>query len=158
MGGACSTPTEDEHELSIRLQHGPDADEVHTIIKPAHSSCLVVNSQTRLSPSFPLTPAPPKRVPISDDQSRPARLISELRLMLAKLPTEWPQGSEDIYGENTSIAWQSDDFRWWNGGPEGCGGGGKSKVQPTEKDKEKFRRAVDIVYELVDWPVESQKV
>ena len=35
-----------------------------------------------------------------------------------------------------------------NGGPAGCSGG-VSTVQPTEEDKAKFKRAVEIVYELV---------
>ena len=35
-----------------------------------------------------------------------------------------------------------------NGGPEGCGGG-TSEVQPTPEEKAKFKRAVDIVHEIV---------
>lgn len=49
---------------------------------------------------------------------------------------------------DTSIAWGSDDLMWMNGGPAGCGGG-VSDVQPTEEDKNKFKRAVAIVNELV---------
>jgi hypothetical protein len=62
---------------------------------------------------------------------------------------EDPKGSEDIYGMDTSIAWGSDDLEWYNGGPQGCGGG-NSTVKATAKDKAKFKRAVEIVNELVN--------
>ncbi|KAG6835244.1 hypothetical protein H0H93_003580, partial [Arthromyces matolae] len=64
-----------------------------------------------------------------------------------ELPTEFPPGSEDIYGLDTSIAWGSEDLEWVNGGPQGCGGG-PSEVQATDEQKAKFKRAVDIVQEL----------
>jgi hypothetical protein len=65
-----------------------------------------------------------------------------------ELPTEQPPGSEDIYGQDTSIAFGSDDLEWVNGGPAGCGSG-VSAVQATEVQKAKFRRAVEIVNHLV---------
>lgn len=37
---------------------------------------------------------------------------------------------------------------WMNGGPQGCGGG-SSEVQATDEEKSKFRRAVEIVNELI---------
>lgn len=64
------------------------------------------------------------------------------------LPVESPTGSEDIYGLDTSIFWGSDDLVWINGGPQGCGGG-LSDTQATDEEKAKFKRAVDIVHELV---------
>lgn len=76
-------------------------------------------------------------------------LLGELYTILKSLPTESPPGSEDIYRLNTSIAFGCEDFRWMNGGPSGCGGG-TSKVQATEEEKAKFKRAVDIVHKLVD--------
>jgi hypothetical protein len=63
------------------------------------------------------------------------------------LPTEQPPGSEDIFGQDTSIAFGSDDLEWANGGPAGCGGG-TSAVQATEQEKAKFKRAVEIVQHL----------
>ncbi|CAE6479038.1 unnamed protein product [Rhizoctonia solani] len=66
---------------------------------------------------------------------------------MKEIPTESPPGSEDIYGLDTAIMWMSDDLEWMNGGPQGCGGG-VSYVQPTEEQKAKFKRAVEIVTEL----------
>lgn len=68
---------------------------------------------------------------------------------MKELPTEQPPGSEDIYGLNTGIVWGSSNLEWANGGPQGCGGG-KSTVQVTEEQKAKFKRAVEIVKQLVD--------
>jgi len=48
---------------------------------------------------------------------------------------------------NTSIFFGSDELQWGNGGPQGCGGG-RSEVQPTAEQKEKFKRAVEIVKQL----------
>ena len=75
-------------------------------------------------------------------------LVEELYGILKTIPTESPRGSQDIYGLDTSIAWFSDDLEWMNGSPQGCDGG-ISEVQPTEEEKAKFKRAVDIVHELV---------
>ena len=74
--------------------------------------------------------------------------MDELYGILKELPVELPPGSEDIYGLNTSIMWADDTLQWQNGGPQGCGGG-SSEVQATEEQKEKFKRAVAIVDELV---------
>lgn len=74
--------------------------------------------------------------------------MDELHSILKGIPTEQPPGSEDIYGLDTSIAWQSDDMEWYNGGPQGCGGG-ESFVKATDEDKKQFKRAVEIVNELV---------
>lgn len=76
-------------------------------------------------------------------------LINELYSILKEIPTESPPGSEDIYGLDVSIAWGSQDLEWCNGGPSGCGGG-HSEVQATDDDKKKFKRAVEIVNDLVN--------
>lgn len=83
---------------------------------------------------------------IADDHGNKA-LVDELHGILKTLPTEKPPGSQDIYGLDTSISWGSADLEWQNGGPGGCSHG-TSQVQPTEEEKAKFRRAVDIVKEL----------
>lgn len=75
-------------------------------------------------------------------------LVEELYSILKELPTEVPGGSEDIYGLDTSILWESDDLVWWNGGPEGCEGA-KSSVRPTAEQKTMFKRAVDIVMSML---------
>ena len=83
-----------------------------------------------------------------DGSSAEASLVDELQNILKSIPIESPPGSEDIYGLDTGIAWQSGDFMWVNGGPSGCVRG-TSTVQATEEEKAKFKRAVEIVNELV---------
>lgn len=92
-----------------------------------------------------LQDAAPKK--LAHDQSS-KDLVDELHSILKSLPVESPPGSQDIYGLDTSIAFGSEDLMWINGGPQGCGGG-ESEVQATEEDKVKFRRAVEIVNQLV---------
>jgi hypothetical protein len=38
-----------------------------------------------------------------------------LKSQLSSLPTEQPVGSEDIYGQDISISFFTDDFQWSNG-------------------------------------------
>jgi hypothetical protein len=78
-------------------------------------------------------------------------------LILQSIPTEDPPGSEDIYGMDTSIAWGSEGFEWINRAPGGCGHV-PSKVQPTEDDKAKFKRAVKIVKELTEKEASGQGI
>lgn len=87
----------------------------------------------------------PKQLTV--DESTEA-LVEELHSILKAIPTESPPGSEDIYGLDTSIAFGSADLEWQNGGPRGCGGG-ESFVKATDEDKAKFKRAVEIVTQLV---------
>jgi hypothetical protein len=94
-----------------------------------------------------LQEALPKSLPVSDPHT--ASLVNELHGILKVIPTEYPPGSEDIYGQDKSIAWFSEDLQWMNGGPQGCVAG-TSEVRPSEEDKAKFIRAVEIVHELVN--------
>ncbi|EPQ50307.1 hypothetical protein GLOTRDRAFT_82427 [Gloeophyllum trabeum ATCC 11539] len=145
-------------EFSLRLQHGitggfapPTPDAIHTITLSAHNpSSLFIQSAVR-PPGQPTLQQPlaPKSLALSSSApSNTEALLDELHAILKDLPTEQPPGSEDIYGLDTSIAWGSADLEWCNGGPQGCGGG-HSEVQPTDEQKAKFRRAVDIVNQLV---------
>lgn len=68
------------------------------------------------------------------------------RLQFQDLPQNEP-GSDDYYGLDTSIAFGSDDLKWMNVGPEGCGSSG-SDVKASDEEKAKFKRAVDIVNHL----------
>ncbi|ODQ55734.1 hypothetical protein SAICODRAFT_28796 [Saitoella complicata NRRL Y-17804] len=71
-------------------------------------------------------------------------LASELKEVLAGLPTEKPRGAEDIYGLDTSIFFGSDELEWRNGGPEGCTPGlYESDIQPTAAQKAKFKDLVE---------------
>jgi hypothetical protein len=108
------------------------------------ASSLNINSQVRPEGYGTLLDPASKSLPTKDGDS----LVEELHGILKELPTEHPPGSEDIYGLDTSIMWQDDVLQWQNGGPQGCGGG-SSMVQATKEQKEKFKRAVAIVEELV---------
>ncbi|TCD69786.1 F-box protein: endocytic membrane traffic, recycling ReCYcling 1 [Steccherinum ochraceum] len=139
-------------EFSLRLQHGitggfapPTPNAVFTVTGAPSLSFLQVTTSLRPSGTPSLQDALPKEV-VVDDNNR--KLVDELYNILKSIPTESPPGSEDIYGLDTSIAFGSEDLQWMNGGPSGCGGG-TSEVQATDGDKTKFRRAVDIVKELV---------
>ncbi|KAM5347945.1 hypothetical protein ACJ41O_007769 [Fusarium nematophilum] len=74
-------------------------------------------------------------------------LIDELYGLLKDLPVPDPPGSEDIYGLDTGITWGSDALEWENTGPEGCDTQ-TSVVQAGAGEKQKFKRAVEIVYEI----------
>ncbi|KDR74839.1 hypothetical protein GALMADRAFT_249744 [Galerina marginata CBS 339.88] len=140
-------------EYSLRLQSGitggfapPTPNAIHTITMPLNSESLTIASAIRPSGTPSLQDIAPKFISVKKDDT--SALVDELHGILKELPTEVPPGSEDIYGLDTSIAWGSDDLMWCNGGPQGCGGG-TSSVQATAEQKAKFKRAVDIVNELV---------
>ncbi|KIM38833.1 hypothetical protein M413DRAFT_447534 [Hebeloma cylindrosporum] len=141
-------------EYSLRLQNGirggfapPTPNFIHTITLPLDSDSLTVASSVRPEGTPSLQDIAPKFVKLKNEDTE--ALVDELHGILKELPTEYPPGSEDIYGLDTSIAWGSDDLQWMNGAPGGCGGG-TSVIQPTEEQKAKFRRAVDIVTTLVE--------
>jgi len=138
-------------EYSFRLQNGisggfapPTPSAIYTITRPLNHTTLAVGSAVRPDGTASLQDAAPKSLSVQEGDP----LVEELHGILKTIPTESPPGSEDIYGLDTSIAWGSDDLQWCNGGPSGCGGG-TSTIKASEEDKAKFRRAVEIVNELV---------
>jgi len=142
-------------EFSLRLQHGivggfapPTPSAIHTLTKSAPQTHLLISSAVRPDGTSELQDAAPKSLSLTEKDAGTQKLVEELHGILKTIPTESPPGSEDIYGMDTSIAWGSDDLMWMNGGPAGCSGG-TSEVQPTTADKKKFKRAVEIVNELV---------
>ena len=124
----------------------PTPNAIHTVTLPLKSGEISIASSTRQHGTPNLQDELPKKISAEDKHT--VALVDELYGILKTIPTESPPGSEDIYGLDTSIAWGSEDLQWMNGGPSGCGGG-TSYVQPTAEDKEKFKRAVDIVHELI---------
>lgn len=124
----------------------PTPNAIHTITQPLNQTELLIRSAIRTDYSPGLQDAVPKS--ISSEDKHTTSLVDELYGILKVIPTESPPGSEDIYGLDTSIAWFSQDLEWINGGPQGCSGG-ISAVQPTQEDKAKFKRAVEIVHELI---------
>ncbi|KAF8352142.1 hypothetical protein F5887DRAFT_1268636 [Amanita rubescens] len=144
--------------FSVRLQHGiaggfapPIPNAIHVIdftSTDQQQQHLHVTSSVRQKGTSELSNAFPKTVAVASD-SDDEKAIHELQALLKELPVEHPPGSKDIYGLDTSIAWNSDDLMWCNGGPEGCGGG-HSFVEADEEHKAKFKRAVEIVNGLVN--------
>ncbi|OCH87585.1 hypothetical protein OBBRIDRAFT_796071 [Obba rivulosa] len=139
-------------EFSLRLQRGitggfapPTPEAIYTITAAASQPALQITAAERSHGTPNLQDALPKT--LSAD-SHTSALIDELHGILKTIPTEYPPGSEDIYGMDTSIAFGSADLMWMNGGPSGCGGG-TSETQATDDDKKKFKRAVEIVNELL---------
>ncbi|KAJ7510704.1 hypothetical protein B0H11DRAFT_1701063 [Mycena galericulata] len=138
-------------EYFLRLQHGitggfapPTPDAVYSVTQSPNAA-LQITAAVRPSGTPELQDAAPKSL---NPDNTTAALVDELHGILKSIPMEEPRGSEDIYGMDTSIAWGSEDLEWYNGGPQGCGGG-NSIVKATAEDKAKFKRAVEIVDELV---------
>ncbi|PCH37594.1 hypothetical protein WOLCODRAFT_140954 [Wolfiporia cocos MD-104 SS10] len=139
-------------EFSLRLQHGitggfapPTPSAIYTITATPTQPALSISSAVRADGTPSLQDGIVTSLAV-DEQTR--TLLDELHGILTTIPTEYPPGSEDIYGLDTSIAYGSEDLMWMNGGPQGCGGG-VSETQATPEDKAKFKRAVEIVTQLV---------
>jgi len=140
-------------EFSLRLQHGitggfapPTPSAIYTITGTPSQPSLAITAAVRPDGTPSLQDATQKSLSATDKSTE--ALVGELHDILKTIPTEYPPGSQDIYGMDTSIAFGSDDLMWMNGGPQGCGNG-VSEKQATPEDKAKFKRAVDIVNELV---------
>jgi len=73
--------------------------------------------------------------------------MTKLPANLGALPTENPQGGEDIYGLDTSISFQTEGFEWRNGGPEGCTGQ-ESIVKPSAEQKALFKDLASKILEI----------
>ncbi|CCM05376.1 uncharacterized protein FIBRA_07592 [Fibroporia radiculosa] len=141
-------------EFSLRLQHGitggfapPTASAIYTITASPSQPMLQIGTAIRPDGTPSLQDASIKSLSSSDESVN--TLLEELHTILQSLPTEYPPGSEDIYGMDTSIAYGSKDLTWMNGGPQGCGTG-QSERKATEAERAKFGRAVSIVNELVE--------
>jgi len=149
-------------EYSLRIQKGitggfapPTPSYIATITRPLNSSSLNIEHASRQDGTANLGSFAPKTLgnDAEVNQASAEKLVDELHDILKSLPTEQPPGSEDIYGLDTSIFWGSDDLTWVNGGMGGGGGvtgqPGSSTVQPTTEQKAQFKRAVEIVQDLV---------
>ena len=123
----------------------PTPSAVHTVTFAPTINALQITSAVRPDGTPHLQDALPKQLAVDESITT---LVNELEGILKSIPTEQPPGSEDIYGLDTSIAYGSANVEWMNGGPRGCGGG-ESFVKATDEDKVKFKRAVEIVTELV---------
>lgn len=136
------SPTKLIAQLGIAGGFAPPTPSLIILIAASNKDLKI--SVVRRAPGTPdLGPESRNTVAIADHEA----VIDELQSILMELPTEQPSGSEDIYGLDTSIAWQSDDLEWMNGGHQGCDGG-ESFVTVGEEQKKKFKRAVEIVYEI----------
>ncbi|KAH7193972.1 uncharacterized protein B0J16DRAFT_381842 [Fusarium flagelliforme] len=135
-------------DFSVRLQKGitggfaPPTPSLIIIIDASNNN-LSISIAKREDGTPDLAPSASKIIDFAEHEA----VIDELHSILKGLPTEQPPGSEDIYRLDTSIAWQSDDIEWWNGGPQGCGGG-ESFVNADEEQRKNFMRAVEIIEEI----------
>ncbi|KAG8940201.1 hypothetical protein FRC04_005488 [Tulasnella sp. 424] len=151
-------------QFLVRLQRGivggfapPIPNEIHELTRSLDDpSNLLIQSSVREQGKPHPVAAEPKSLSIpefstldADDPKNVDTRVAELESILSKLPTEQPPGSEDIYGMNIGIMYASDNLEWVNGGPQGCGGG-RSTVHATEKQKQQFKRAVEIVKGLTE--------
>ncbi|KAB8217100.1 hypothetical protein BDV33DRAFT_177733 [Aspergillus novoparasiticus] len=141
---------------TIRLQKGiqggfapPTPTAILILAKDADNSYITIYESIRPDDGAGMEDKPERTLNSSDEVEG---LVTELYKILQDLPLEDPPGSEDIYGKDISISWSSDDFVWCNGGQQGCVGA-DSDVRPSETQRRKFTRAVDIVRELVDMGV-----
>ncbi|EJD41538.1 hypothetical protein AURDEDRAFT_115439 [Auricularia subglabra TFB-10046 SS5] len=105
----------------------------------------MVNIERRAEGMPSLVAAAPKQVSAQTASS----LVEELQGILKDLPVETPRGTADIYGLDIGITFGSSELEWANGSGSGCGPG-QSEVQATEEQKEKFKRAVEIVKQLAE--------
>jgi hypothetical protein len=136
------SPTKLMTELGITGGFAPPTPTL--IIEAVASNNDLKISAARRSPGTPdLAREATNTVAVSDHEA----LVDELYGILKELPMEKPRGIEDIYGLDTSIAWQSDDLEWYNGGPQGCGGG-ESDVQADGEEKKNFKRAIGIIEKI----------
>ncbi|KAF5345103.1 hypothetical protein D9757_014898 [Collybiopsis confluens] len=126
---------------------------VATLTRPQNGDNLNISVASREDGTPQLSSFAPKSLGISASvggSESATDLIKELHSILKNLPTEQPPGSEDIYALDTSIAWQSEDLEWCNGGPAGVSGfPGSSSVQASKEEKDQFKRAVEIVDTLI---------
>ncbi|KAF8148470.1 hypothetical protein B0H34DRAFT_737184 [Crassisporium funariophilum] len=138
--------------FGLRLQHGitggfapPTPNAIYTIVQPLGSKFLTISSAVRHLGTPHLQPTTIKYVS-SEDQDT-ATLLVELQRILKTIPTG---GNGDIYGLDTSISWGSASDLQWMREPaaQGCGGVADG-MKATANEKAKFRRAIQIVDELV---------
>ena len=64
-----------------------------------------------------------------------------------RLPMEMPRGSEDIYGQDTSLHVYWGGTAWRNEAPNGCVHG-HSEIRPSSDEVERFKKAVALVKEI----------
>jgi len=139
-------------QFYIQLQQGiaggfapPTPSAIHTLVRSRDDpSDIIVNSAVRPDGQASLGEAQTKKLNVDSHSG----LIDELESILSSIPTESPPGSEDIYRMDIGIQYGSDHVQWSNRGPAGCGTG-HSETQPTEEQKAKFKRAVEIINELI---------
>lgn len=114
---------------------------VQTQVRPSGQPDYKVSEQSISIPEFSTLAADsPKNVDVR---------VEELYKILKEIPSGPP--GVDIYGLNIGLAFGSDSLEWSNSGPEGCGGGAvPDGDEPTEAQKAKFKRAVEIVKGLAD--------
>ena len=94
--------------------------------------------------------------------TRVKELVDELHKTLKDLPVEEPKGVQDIYGLGIGIQFglgqpgESGSFEWENGGANSGGCDGYSNVQPTDAQKQQFKKAVELAAQIAALSPEAE--
>lgn len=123
----------------------PKPSAIHEI-KYAADTGVTIDSHVRPEGSRDLHGPTTKKVG-NDKATKVDALVSELEGILQTIPQS-DESSADIYALDIGIFFGNDDVQWRNGAAEGCDAGTPENA-PSEAQKEKFKRAVEISEELV---------
>jgi hypothetical protein len=124
----------------------PKPSAIHEI-KYADDTGVTIDTQVRPEGSRDLH-GPTTKTVADAHGSKVDTLVSELEGILQDLPQS-DERSADIYGLDIGIFFGSDQVaQWRNGAFEGCDAGSADDA-PSEAQKDKFKRAVEISEELV---------
>lgn len=114
-------------------------------LERAEGDTISVAIATRVPPARDLGEVVPKT--LSADEPKVSALVDELHGLLKELPTD----RDDLanISLDVGIEWASDDLQWRNTAPTGRGDRNPSDGLVGSEEKKKFKRAVEIVDELI---------
>ena len=125
----------------------PKPSAIHEI-KCADDTGVTIDTHVRPEGSRDLHGPTTKTIDADAHGSAVDALIGELEGILQAIPQS-DERSADIYGLDIGIFFGSDQVQWRNGASEGCDAGSAEDGGPSEAQKDKFKRAVEISEELV---------
>ena len=123
----------------------PKPSAIHEI-KYAEDTGVTIDTHVRPEGSRDLH-GPTKKTVADAHGSTVDALVEELEGILQVIPQS-DESSADIYGRDIGIFFGSDQVQWRNGAFEGCDAG-PTEDGPSDAQKDKFKRAVEISEELV---------
>ncbi|KIJ59850.1 hypothetical protein HYDPIDRAFT_170550 [Hydnomerulius pinastri MD-312] len=132
--------------FTITLQKGitggfapPTPNALYRLVKEAESSTITVVSQVRPLGTPSLQDAVIKSISLDDHSAE----IEELQGILTAIPPQYP-GAADLYGLDISIIYDTKEFVA-SGASQYGSAAGLGVAPPTEEEKAKFQRAIDII-------------